>query len=130
MIDFEVAHYGDPAFDVAFMLSHLLLKRLHQPWASAELGRCAEEFWGAYQGIAARFCPRAEYVLGHVGCLMVARVDGKSPVDYLSAPDREAARHIGSVFLLDPPDSLGHALALSDPYRLAGHPRPFPDETK
>ena len=107
VIDFEVAHYGDPAFDVAFMLSHLLLKRLHQPWASAELGRCAEEFWGAYQGIAARFCPHAEYVLGHVGCLMVGTRGRQVARRLPLRPDREAARHIGSVFLLDPPDSLG-----------------------
>ncbi len=41
VIDFEVAHFGDPAFDLAFMLNHLLLKRLHVPAAKAvALERC------------------------------------------------------------------------------------------
>jgi hypothetical protein len=123
VIDFEVAHYGDPAFDVAFMLSHLLLKRLHIPETSSELELCAETFWGAYEGVATRLCPSAAYVLGHVGCLMVARVDGKSPVEYLTDAEREAARRIGSELLLDPPGNIDEALALSDPCRVAGRHR-------
>ena len=123
VIDFEVAHYGDPAFDVAFMLSHLLLKRLHMPETSSELELCAETFWGAYEGVATRLCPSAAYVLGHVGCLMVARVDGKSPVEYLTDAEREAARRIGSELLLDPPGNIDEALALSDPWRVAGRHR-------
>jgi len=117
VIDFEVAHYGDPAFDVAFMLSHLLLKRLHIPQKASELELCAKAFWGAYEGVTPRLCPSAEYVLGHVGCLMVARVDGKSPVEYLTEAERETARRIGSNLLLDPPSNVEEALALSDPYR-------------
>ena len=35
VIDFEVAHYGNPVFDVAFMLNHLFLKAIHRPTATA-----------------------------------------------------------------------------------------------
>ncbi len=114
VIDFEVAHRGDPSFDLAFMLSHLMLKRLHLPQASSELGLCAEAFWSAYERACAPLIPKPSYVLGHVGCLMVARVDGKSPVDYLAGAEREAARRIGSVLLLDPPGSVAEALSLSE----------------
>jgi 5-methylthioribose kinase len=112
VVDFEVAHVGDPAFDIAFMLNHLMLKGLRAPATRSAFLSCARAFWSAYRGAAgAELLPDLSYVLGHVGCLMVARVDGKSPVEYLSPSDREAARAIGSRLLLAPPDSLDDALA-------------------
>lgn len=110
VIDFEVAHYGDPAFDVAFMLNHLLLKRLHRPQAAGELDVCVESFWNAYADTST-VCPSMDYALGHVGCLMVARVDGKSPAEYLTEPERRIARRIGSQLLLDPPNEIVEVLA-------------------
>lgn len=111
VLDFEVAHYGDPAFDVAFMLNHLLLKSLHVPEASDGIERCARDFWDAYRSAAPQeLLPDTPYVLGHVGCLMVARVDGKSPAEYLRGAERETARAIGSELLLRPPDTLDEAL--------------------
>jgi len=110
VIDFEVAHYGDPAFDVAFMLNHLLLKRLHRPQAADELDVCVESFWNAYTE-ASTVCPSVSYAIGHVGCLMVARVDGKSPAEYLTEQERQIARRIGSQLLLDPPDEIVDVLA-------------------
>jgi 5-methylthioribose kinase len=113
VIDFEVAHVGDPAFDIAFMLNHLLLKRLHLARAGAEIDRCVTAFWDGYSGgVPEALTPDPQYVLGHVGCLMVARVDGKSPVEYLTADGKAAARAFGSRLLLEPPGSLADALAL------------------
>jgi 5-methylthioribose kinase len=113
VIDFEVAHYGDPAFDVAYMLNHLLLKLIHVPEAAAQLSLCASSFWGAYRAaVPAELRPDLAYVLAHVGVLMVARVDGKSPVEYLTAEGCDAARVSGSQLLLDPPDTLAGALAI------------------
>ena len=113
VLDFEVAHYGDPAFDVAFMLNHLLLKRLHVPEASDGIEQCARDFWDAYRSATApELLPSLSYVLGHVGCLMVARVDGKSPAEYLRPAEREAARAIGTELLLAPPDTLDEALGV------------------
>ena len=40
VIDWEVAHRGDPAFDVAFLLNHLLLKSIHRPQARAGYEAC------------------------------------------------------------------------------------------
>ena len=53
-------------------------------------------------------------VLGHVGCLMVARVDGKSPAEYLSPDERDVARAVGSRLLLAPPDSLEAVFELDE----------------
>ena len=111
VIDFEVAHFGDPAFDVAFMLNHLLLKRLHLGGPGSGIESCVTGFWDGYSGAVPEVVlPDLRYVLGHVGCLMVARVDGKSPAEYLSPDEREAARTAGSRLLLAPPDSLDAAL--------------------
>ena len=65
--------------------------------------RLLEGYRGAVPDV---LLPDLRYVLGHVGCLMVARVDGKSPAGYLSPDERDAARAVGSRLLLAPPDSL------------------------
>jgi aminoglycoside phosphotransferase (APT) family kinase protein len=90
-LDAECAVYGDPAFDLAFCLTHLLLKPLARPRAmalhmasyrslcDAYLGGVTWEPVGALARRAAALLP----------ALMLARVDGKSPVDYLGT-DRQA----------------------------------------
>ena len=114
VIDFEVAHFGDPAFDVAFMLNHLLLKRLHLGGPGAGIENCVRGFWNGYRSAVSNvLLPDLRYVLGHVGCLMIARVDGKSPAEYLSPDERDAARAAGSQLLLEPPDSLDRALEVT-----------------
>jgi aminoglycoside phosphotransferase (APT) family kinase protein len=116
VIDFEVAHRGDPAFDLAFMLNHLLLKRLHLRERGHLVESCVPAFWDGYTRALSRMRPpELAYVLGHVGCLMVARVDGKSPAEYLSPGDGDAARAAGSRLLLEPPDSLEGALDIAAP---------------
>ena len=117
IIDFEVAHLGDPSFDVAFLLSHLALKAIHLPASEHELLACADAFDAAYRGAAAPFpVAPAAYILGHVGCLMLARVDGKSPAEYLDGPSQARARAIACSLITAPPGSLaglGEAIAAS-----------------
>ena len=113
VIDFEVAHLGDPAFDVAFMLNHLLLKAIHRPGSASAYEECSHAFVSAYQALVpATLAPEPGYVLGQVGCLMVARVDGKSPAEYLGEEERGVARRLGRELLLDPPETLEQAWAL------------------
>jgi aminoglycoside phosphotransferase (APT) family kinase protein len=106
VIDFEVAHLGDPAFDVAFLLCHLMLKSLHRPELAVGYDRCAVEFASTYQtGARAELAPQWEYVLGHVGCLLLARVEGKSPAEYLTAEERSQAQRFGEILVSGPPPS-------------------------
>jgi len=108
VIDFEVAHIGDPAFDVAFLLCHLMLKSLHRPQLAAEYDRCAADFASTYQGGARpELAPSWEYVLGHVGCLLLARVAGKSPAEYLTAEERSRALRFGEILVSGPPGTPG-----------------------
>lgn len=107
VIDFEVAHYGDPAFDLAFMTTHLLMKAIHRPGARPEYRRCCEAFWDAYRASMAG-SPSGpgvaeQHVVGHVGALLLARVYGKSPAEYLTPPQQEVAASLGETLLANPP---------------------------
>lgn len=106
VIDWEIVHRGDPAFDLAFLLNHLLLKTIHRPQAREGYEQCGLAFVVAYGRPV-----DLTYVLGLVGCLMLARVDGKSPAEYLDDNARETARAAGIALLSDPPGSLEEAWA-------------------
>lgn len=95
LIDFEVAHLGDPAFDVAFMANHLFIKALHVADRRSDLLEAAAAFWDAY-------CERVPWnveraVVAELGVLILARVDGKSPVEYVEeGPVATAMRRVGT----------------------------------
>jgi 5-methylthioribose kinase len=94
LIDFEVAHRGDPSFDVAFMLCHLTLKSIHVPAAAPALHDAASAFLGAYAA-AGGPAPRDEHLVALLGLLLMARVRGRSPAEYLDAPERESVWRLG-----------------------------------
>jgi Phosphotransferase enzyme family len=84
-IDFEVAHWGDPAFDVAFLLTHLVLKASFRPADAAGYLGAAGAFWGAYAtGVGADAVRTEPGTVRELGCLLLARIDGKSKVEYIS----------------------------------------------
>lgn len=93
-LDAECAWYGDPAFDLAFCLNHMLLKCIWVPGtragfmqcfdalASAYLSRVRWEHASALEQRAARLLPG----------LLLGRIDGKSPVEYLDEAQRALVR--------------------------------------
>jgi 5-methylthioribose kinase len=110
VLDFEVAHFGDPVFDPAFMLNHLMLKAIHRPGELGAYQACAETFLAAYEdGLPWELRPDPPALMGHVGCLMLARVDGKSPAEYLTESERLLARVHGTRLVTDPPATLDDA---------------------
>ena len=96
-LDAECAVYGDPAFDLAFCLNHLLLKCLWTPAATAAFLEAFGRLAGTYlAGVgwedAAGFEARGAALLPG---LFLARVDGKSPVEYVTREaDRERVRRV------------------------------------
>jgi aminoglycoside phosphotransferase (APT) family kinase protein len=91
VLDCEVAWYGDPAFDLAFLMNHLCLKALRHAPTEVGVRPMPGEFWSAYQ--AARPSPEIELRVGRLLLmLMLARVDGKSPVEYLDATRQQFVR--------------------------------------
>lgn len=88
ILDAECAWYGDPAFDVAFCLNHLFLKSAWMKVHAVRYQRCAEAFWRGYKAELHRLDQVAleARVVTLLPGLMLARVDGKSPVEYLIDP--------------------------------------------
>jgi Phosphotransferase enzyme family len=82
LLDWEIAHAGDPSFDLGMLSAHLVLKGCRSQAAGREDLRAAVcAFWDGYSGPADR-----GLALRHVGGIMAARLHGKSPVDYLEDP--------------------------------------------
>ena len=108
-LDAETACYGDPAFDLAFCLNHFLLKMVWHPQWLDDYARAFSAMRKTYfEGVtweepdaldrrAARLLPM----------LLLARVDGKSPVEYItSEPDKAFVRAKARAMIELPPESL------------------------
>jgi len=95
VLDFETAHLGDPAFDLGFFVTHLVLKAIHLPASREAILRGVRTFLEAYHREFANPAIPAEiesrFPRHLAGCLL-ARVDGKSPVDYLSKDEQDVVR--------------------------------------
>jgi aminoglycoside phosphotransferase (APT) family kinase protein len=104
-LDAECAWYGDPAFDLAFCLNHLLLKCLWVPAA-------ADDFLLSFQALFEAYAAKVSWesiealetrTATLLPALLLARVDGKSPVEYLvSAMEKEHVRTVARELLLQP----------------------------
>ncbi len=95
ILDYEVVHWGDPAFDLGFGLTHLLSKAHHVRGRRADFGRAASQFFRAYLESLGDV-PWANGVEPHavrhtLGCLL-ARAQGRSPLEYLDLAARERQR--------------------------------------
>lgn len=105
LLDAECAVWGDPAFDLAFCLNHLLLKCLWTPAASAAFLRAFEALATAYLRSVDWEPPAAleRRAAALLPGLLLARVDGKSPVEYLTrAADHERVRQVAAPLLRQP----------------------------
>jgi len=105
-LDAECAWYGDPAFDLAFCLNHLLLKCLWVPRAKDGFLRCFEALSAAYLA-AAPFEGVEARAASLLPALLLARVDGKSPVEYVTDDaQKDTVRRAARVLLEAPVVSL------------------------
>jgi len=114
LLDAECAWFGDPAFDLAFCLNHLLIKRRMIPGAKEALGasfdRLADGYlqlvdWESRDDLEVRAATL-------LPALALARVDGKSPLEYLDESQREHLRRDCLTALAVPPLSLAHVKIL------------------
>ena len=107
-LDAECAWYGDPAFDLAFCLKHLLLKCLWTPPATSRFLMAFDALSKTYLA-GVTWEPRAvlEARIAHLlPGLWLARVDGKSPVEYLDEAGKARVREVALALLARPPDTL------------------------
>jgi 5-methylthioribose kinase len=95
LLDHEVIHFGDPSFDVGFALTHLLSKAHHLAAHRDRFGAAAARFYEAYaegMGLFDLGAPGLD-VSHTLGCLL-ARVAGRSPLEYLTAAQKQKQREI------------------------------------
>ena len=114
LIDAECAWFGDPAFDVAFCLNHFFLKAAHMPQHAEALMRCVSMMTRAYHEHV-NWEPNSQFetrVASLLPGLTLARVDGRSPVEYLAGRARDRVRVLAIELLHDSLTSLD-AIAVS-----------------
>lgn len=108
LLDAECAWFGDPAFDVAFCLNHLLLKSVLLPARSSALLTAARTLARAYTAFVGWEEPGflEQRVASLLPALALARIDGLSPVEYLDEAQRETVRRISRNMLQAPQEDL------------------------
>lgn len=109
LIDAECAWYGDPAFDLAFCSTHMLLKGVWHPQWEPQTAAAFDALHSAYlnaitpalrDGIESR-------AIALLAAILLARIDGRSPVEYLTdEADRDRVRRAARVLLQDQPPTL------------------------
>jgi 5-methylthioribose kinase len=107
-LDAECACYGDPAFDAAFCLNHLLLKSLAIRNRATLLLEAFDAFVDAYLS-GVNWEPRSSIesrIASLLPALMLARISGKSPVEYLDMLQRENVINIAAPLISRPPTEL------------------------
>jgi 5-methylthioribose kinase len=87
LLDHEVIHWGDPAFDIGFSMAHFLSKAHHFPKDCGKFAESAHWYWRSYDDRA----HEKRAVRHSLGCLL-ARVDGRSPLEYLDEAERNRQR--------------------------------------
>jgi len=108
VLDFEVAHTGNPIFDLGFFLSFVLLSAVRWRELRLELRSLADKFLSGYASAAGQaLVENGASLAGHTACLILARTDGSSPAQFLDDDAyRDRARHVGIALLERPTDGL------------------------
>jgi aminoglycoside phosphotransferase (APT) family kinase protein len=114
LLDHEVIHFGDPAFDLGFALTHLLSKAHHSPTLRASFAGAARYFWRAYGETLGDVEWRGDldrWTVWHtLGCLL-ARVAGRSPLEYLDAAERADQQAAVVALMRRPPTTVDELVA-------------------
>lgn len=91
LLDHETLHWGDPMFDIGFSLTHFLSKANHLADRRDDLATMASTHWTAYRDHANHLITEAEAeqrAVRHTLACLLARVHGRSPLEYLDLPER------------------------------------------
>jgi aminoglycoside phosphotransferase (APT) family kinase protein len=114
LLDHEVIHFGDPAFDAGFALTHLLSKAHHLPLHRAAFAGAVRYFWRIYSETLGPVGWRADldrWAVRHtLGCLL-ARVAGRSPLEYLDAAERARQQAVVVALMGRPPATVDELVA-------------------
>ena len=112
LLDYEVMHYGDGAFDIGFAMTHFLSKANHLLLFRGKFIEAARRFWKTYNHIAKINAEmEARAVRNTLACLL-SRVRGKSPLEYLSKIERDTQLAICLKILPQLPRNMNHFIEM------------------
>jgi len=105
LLDYEVVHFGDPAFDLGFALTHFLSKANHLRPYRAAFGEAASLFWQSYAREVAllHWEDLQSRAVRHTLACLLARVMGKSPLEYLTNHEAARQRDVVIKLMAQPP---------------------------
>lgn len=115
LLDHEVIHFGDPAFDLGFSLTHLLSKARHLPAARAAFADAAVQYWNLYRdriGNVPWATDLESFAIRHTIACMLARVAGKSPLEYLDSAEQDRQRAAVLKLIANPVKSIDRMIRL------------------
>jgi aminoglycoside phosphotransferase (APT) family kinase protein len=134
LLDFEVAHFGDAAFDLGFSLAHLLSKGHYgtpAPWDVRAIGNWRPPCWPTPRspvqwdviatGFWRRYCQKLgdvpwidgleQRVVRHTLACLLARVAGRSPLEYLDASARRRQQAVVLKLIARKPRRVQHLIS-------------------
>lgn len=113
VVDAEVAWFGDPAFDSAFLLTHLHLKAALHPSRRDTILGLVPAYWMAYcAALGSQADAELEQRVARLLLMiMLARVHGKSPVEYLAPAQQEIVTRFVGTLLPTAPAALAEITA-------------------
>ncbi len=109
LLDHEVIHWGDPAFDIGFCMTHLLSKAHHLAAKRNEFLNAANVFQQAYFEKLGRLLWAGDlesFGVRHTLACLLARVAGRSPLEYLSPAEQDRQREVVLGLMKNPPARL------------------------
>jgi 5-methylthioribose kinase len=115
LLDHEVIHFGDPAFDLGFSLTHFLSKAHHMPALRCEFAAAAGEYWRTYLEALGtpEWAPALESrAVRHTLACLLARVVGRSPLEYLDPRERQRQRDAVLSMLPAPPSRIADLIRM------------------
>jgi hypothetical protein len=114
LLDHEVIHWGDGAFDIGFGMTHLLAKALHVAGKRERFLSAAHLFWDTYRTEVGGVFARADYearAARHVIACVLARAVGRSKLEYLSDAELRLQANLALSLAADPPATVGGVIA-------------------
>jgi aminoglycoside phosphotransferase (APT) family kinase protein len=115
LLDHEVIHFGDPAFDLGFAMTHLMSKAHHCRERRALMEHATLDFFDRYSAAIGEILFdqwRIERLaVRHTLACLLARVSGRSPLEYLTESERLAQRRAAVELMASPPKGVSDLIS-------------------